>query len=113
MKSAMPIDYQISSLPTNAEAERTILGAILLDNAAFNEAAQHLTSADFSLDSHRRIYVEEIVREEKRRKRIRKEKQGSNRSPRMTINPSMRKVGPPCYRDIQTRCGRLQKLSKI
>src|ERR1700733_10078514 len=51
------IDYNIArNMPTNAEAERAILGAILLDNAAFNEAAQHLRSADFSLDSHRRIY---------------------------------------------------------
>ena len=38
------------------EAERSILGAILLDNASFNEAAEHLRAEDFSLDSHRRIY---------------------------------------------------------
>jgi len=50
------IHYEIGSLPTNAEAERAILGASLPDHAAFNEAAQHLGSADFSLDSHRRIY---------------------------------------------------------
>ena len=39
------------------EAERSILGAILLDNMAFNEAAEHLRPEDFALDSHRRIYV--------------------------------------------------------
>lgn len=39
------------------EAERSILGAILLDNAAFNEAAEHLRPEDFALDSHRRIYA--------------------------------------------------------
>jgi replicative DNA helicase len=38
------------------EAERSILGAILLDNHSYNEAAEHLHPEDFSLDSHRRIY---------------------------------------------------------
>src|SRR5271167_1387382 len=52
------IDYKIAgNLPTNVEAERAILGAILLDNSAFNEAAEHLKVGDFSLDSHRRIYA--------------------------------------------------------
>ena len=37
-------------------AERSILGAILLDNFAYNQAAEHLRTEDFSLDSHRRIY---------------------------------------------------------
>ena len=46
-----------SSLPANVEAERSILGAILLDNFAFNQAAEHLRPEDFSLDSHRRIYT--------------------------------------------------------
>jgi len=45
-----------SSLPANVEAERSILGAILLDNLAYNQAAEHLRPEDFSLDSHRRIY---------------------------------------------------------
>jgi replicative DNA helicase len=45
-----------STLPANIEAERSILGAILLDNLAFNEAAENLHADDFSLDSHRRIY---------------------------------------------------------
>jgi replicative DNA helicase len=50
-------DYSISSLPANVEAERSILGAILLDNLAYNQAAEHLRPDDFSLDSHRRIYA--------------------------------------------------------
>jgi replicative DNA helicase len=50
-------DYTISSLPANIEAERSILGAILLDNFAYNQAAEHLKTEDFSLDSHRRIYM--------------------------------------------------------
>ena len=51
-------DYSVAhSLPANVEAERSILGAILLDNFAYNEAAEHLRPEDFSLDSHRRIYT--------------------------------------------------------
>ena len=46
-----------SSLPANVEAERSILGAILLDNFAYNQAAEQLRPEDFSLDSHRRIYT--------------------------------------------------------
>ena len=49
-------DYSISTLPANIEAERSILGAILLDNLSYNQAAEHLRPEDFSLDSHRRIY---------------------------------------------------------
>ena len=50
-------DYSLAhSLPANVEADRSILGAILLDNLAYNEAAEHLKPEDFSLDSHRRIY---------------------------------------------------------
>jgi replicative DNA helicase len=49
-------DYNISTLPANVEAERSILGAILLDNFSYNQAAEHLRVEDFSLDSHRRIY---------------------------------------------------------
>ena len=51
------VDINIAStLPTNLEAERAILGAILLNNSAYNEAAQHLKPDNFSLDAHRRIY---------------------------------------------------------
>ena len=42
----------------NEEAERSILGAILLDDAAYTEASQlGLKAIDFSLDSHRRIFM--------------------------------------------------------
>ncbi|MBO0911814.1 MAG: replicative DNA helicase [Acidobacteria bacterium] len=51
-------DYiSAQSLPANVEAERSILGAILLDNLAYNQAAEHLKPEDFLLDSHRRIYA--------------------------------------------------------
>ncbi len=46
-----------TGLPSNVDAERTILGAILLDNHALSEAQERLVSEDFSLDSHRRIYL--------------------------------------------------------
>jgi replicative DNA helicase len=50
-------DYiSTQSLPANVEAERSILGAILLDNLSYNQAAEHLKPEDFLLDSHRRIY---------------------------------------------------------
>jgi replicative DNA helicase len=45
------------SLPANLEAERSILGGILLDNFTYNQAAEHLKPEDFLLDSHRRIYT--------------------------------------------------------
>jgi replicative DNA helicase len=45
-----------AGMPANLDAEKTILGAILLDNAAHAEAAEKLTADDFSLDSHRRIF---------------------------------------------------------
>jgi replicative DNA helicase len=56
MNTAM--DYSIEgSLPASVETERSILGGILLDVKAYDEAAAlGLTPADFSLDSHRRIY---------------------------------------------------------
>jgi len=44
------------TLPSNLEAERTVLGAILVDNAAFNSAAEILSREDFYRDAHRRIY---------------------------------------------------------
>ncbi len=44
-------------LPASVEAERAILGAILLDNSSYPQAAEHLRAEDFSLDSHRRIYL--------------------------------------------------------
>jgi replicative DNA helicase len=46
-----------AGLPANIDAERTILGAILLDNHAFSEAAETIVADDFSLDSHRRIFL--------------------------------------------------------
>jgi replicative DNA helicase len=43
-------------LPHNLEAERSILGAILLDNHALNAAVEKLRSDDFFLPQHRQIF---------------------------------------------------------
>jgi replicative DNA helicase len=51
-------DYSLDrGLPASADAERAVLGAILLDNQAYPQAAEFLRAEDFSLDSHRRIYL--------------------------------------------------------
>src|SRR6195256_5266377 len=44
------------TLPHNREAERSVLGAILVHNDAFNTAAQVIDSRDFYRDAHRRIF---------------------------------------------------------
>ncbi len=50
-------DYSLErGLPVSLDAERSILGAILLDNSLYDQAAEHLTADDFSLDAHRRVY---------------------------------------------------------
>lgn len=48
-------------LPSNVEAERSILGAILLDNQVCNQAIELLRRDDFFLDSHRRIFDKMIA----------------------------------------------------
>jgi replicative DNA helicase len=54
------------TLPHNLEAERSVLGAILVHNDAFNLAAQVLTPADFYRDAHRRIFDKMIALSERR-----------------------------------------------
>ena len=44
------------TLPHNLEAERSVLGAILLDNQAVNPAAETLTPDDFYGEAHRLIF---------------------------------------------------------
>jgi replicative DNA helicase len=44
------------TLPHNLEAERSVLGAILIDNHTFNLAAAVITSQAFFRDAHRRIF---------------------------------------------------------
>jgi replicative DNA helicase len=44
-------------LPASIDAERSILGAVLLENVLYNEAAERLRPEDFALDSHQRIFA--------------------------------------------------------
>lgn len=52
------MDYKSErSIPSSVEAERSVLGGIVLDANAYEEAAARgLTESDFALDSNRRIY---------------------------------------------------------
>jgi replicative DNA helicase len=53
------------TLPHNLEAERSVLGAILVHNDAFNLAAQIITEKDFFRDAHRRIFDKMIALNER------------------------------------------------
>jgi replicative DNA helicase len=48
-------------LPQNLDAERSILGAILLDNHTLNVAIQNLKPEDFFLEQHRRVFNQMIA----------------------------------------------------
>ncbi|HLG59899.1 MAG TPA: replicative DNA helicase [Vicinamibacterales bacterium] len=54
------------TLPHNLEAERSVLGAILVHNDAFNLAAQFIDSGDFYRDAHRRIFDKMVALNERR-----------------------------------------------
>src|SRR4051795_2477756 len=43
-------------LPVNVDAERFVLGSILLDDSLFIQAAGSIEESDFSLEKHRRIF---------------------------------------------------------
>jgi replicative DNA helicase len=53
------------TLPHNLEAERSVLGAILVHNDAFNLAAQVINEKDFFRDAHRRIFEKMIALNER------------------------------------------------
>jgi len=48
-------------LPNNLDAERSVLGAILLDNHALNVAIESLRPEDFFLEQHRRVFTQMIA----------------------------------------------------
>ena len=53
----MPTDLTIEkSLPHSPEAERAVLGAILLENSLFDQTSEMLTREDFYLENHRNIF---------------------------------------------------------
>src|SRR5207253_10742651 len=60
-ETSMPVDATLEKpLPNNLDAERSVLGAILLDNHALNPAIEHLRPEDFFLDQHRRVFTQMI-----------------------------------------------------
>jgi replicative DNA helicase len=54
-------------LPQNLEAERSVLGAILLDNHALNAVLERIRPEDFFLDHHRRAFQQMIALAETQR----------------------------------------------
>lgn len=70
------------SLPSNVDAERMILGVILLDNMTINQAVEHLKADDFFLPSHRRIFD----------KMVKLYEQGGGIDP-LTLQEELRKAG--------------------
>lgn len=55
-RDAKPTDVAERTLPHNLEAERAVLGAILLHNDAYERIAQTITSADFFRRAHALIF---------------------------------------------------------
>ncbi len=58
----MPVDSTLERpMPSNLDAERSILGAILLDNNALNAALEALKPDDFFIPQHRSIFNQMIA----------------------------------------------------
>jgi replicative DNA helicase len=56
--SASPLDISIDKpLPQNSEAERSVLGSILIDNSAFYRVVETVETGDFFKDAHRTIFA--------------------------------------------------------
>jgi replicative DNA helicase len=53
------------TLPHNLEAERSVLGAILLRNEALNHAAEYIDAGDFFRDAHRVIFDKMVALSER------------------------------------------------
>lgn len=52
----LPVDLA-KTLPTNLDAERAVLGAVLLDNSVLSRIAEKLLPSDFFLSQHSRIFL--------------------------------------------------------
>lgn len=67
MKKRQPADDSLDArtLPHNLEAERSVLGAVLVHNPVMEQLAGVLTADDFYRDAHRRIYraIQRIIDE--------------------------------------------------
>jgi len=53
------------TLPHNLDAEKSVLGAILIHNDAFNHAAELIDAKDFFRDAHRRIFDKMVALSER------------------------------------------------
>lgn len=56
MRDTIPTDTVPEALPHSDEAERSVLGAVLLDNRQFHKAQELLTPAAFYSSRHRKIF---------------------------------------------------------
>src|SRR5215467_5030108 len=54
------------TLPHNLEAEKCVLGAILINNHAFNQAAEVIDAQDFFRDAHKRIFDKMVTLTDRR-----------------------------------------------
>ena len=55
MATTPDIEFE-RGLPASLDAERTILGAVLLDNHAYNDASAMIRPEDFALTAHQRVF---------------------------------------------------------
>jgi DnaB-like helicase N terminal domain/AAA domain len=62
----MAQDPLAKSLPSNVEAERAILGAILLDNSAAATAGEKLYATDFFQDNHSKLFAAMLAMHERK-----------------------------------------------
>jgi replicative DNA helicase len=56
MATTPDIEFE-RGLPASPDAERTILGAVLLDNTAWSEASSLIRAEDFALTAHQRVFA--------------------------------------------------------
>ena len=56
MASFAQLSSPSEGMPSSTHIEVAILGAMLLDGIAINDATGRLKAEDFSLDSHQRVY---------------------------------------------------------
>ena len=66
MADTVPAPVVERALPHNLEAERSVLGAILIQNEAYNTAVEVLRPEDFYRDAHRRVFEKIIALAERR-----------------------------------------------
>ncbi len=67
MADAAPSPPAGRTPPHSLEAERSVLGAIISNNSAFNDAAELLQAGDFYRDAHRRVFDKMIELNERGR----------------------------------------------